>query len=253
MELGAQLYTVRQYTQTPEGIEDTLVKVARMGYRYVQCSAMGPIEPERLRDALLANGLTCVLTHTDPERILSDTDRVIAEHQIYGCPRVGMGMMPPRYRGSLEGLRALIRDARPAARRIQDAGLSFHYHNHHLELIREGKETLLDILLAEFPEMYLTLCTYWIQAGGGDPIQWTQKTRGRVQVMHAKDMAYGWTEAGGETIMTPVFEGNMNYDGILKAAREAGIDYALVEQDTCQCDPMEALEISYRNLRAWGL
>ena len=47
--LAAQLYTVREFTKTPADIAATFKKVRAMGYRAVQCSGMGPIEPQELR------------------------------------------------------------------------------------------------------------------------------------------------------------------------------------------------------------
>lgn len=35
MEIGAQLYTVREFCQTTEGFAETLKKVAQIGYRTV--------------------------------------------------------------------------------------------------------------------------------------------------------------------------------------------------------------------------
>ena len=57
--------------------------------------------------------------------------------------------------------------------------------------------------------------------------------------------------ADGQPRMAPVYEGNMNFDGILKACEQAGARYLLVEQDDCYgADPFECLAMSYRNLAA---
>jgi sugar phosphate isomerase/epimerase len=53
--------------------------------------------------------------------------------------------------------------------------------------------------------------------------------------------------------MMEVGEGNLDWPAILDAAREAGTEWYLVEQDTCQRDPFESLAISFRNLKAMGL
>lgn len=254
MNVGAQLYTVRQFTQTPEGIAETLKKVAAIGYRYVHCSKLGPIQPELLRDLLAENGLKCVVTHVDPERLLHETDDVIREHQIIGCNSVGMSIMPERYRGSLNGLQAMIADFRPAIRQILDARLSFHYHNHDIEFIRANGRTLLDILLESLPEINLLLCAFWVQVGGGDPIEWIHRYGKRITHIHLKDMAFGQGAVGQGRIMTPVLEGNMNYKGIIEACRQAGaVQNLIVEQDTCATDPFDCLKVSFENLSKLGL
>ncbi|UCD39610.1 MAG: hypothetical protein JSV87_04140, partial [Candidatus Bathyarchaeota archaeon] len=49
-------------------------------------------------------------------------------------------------------------------------------------------------------------------------------------------------------------EGNMNWQAIIEAAEESGVEWYLVEQDNCYGrDPFESLRISHRNLKAMGL
>lgn len=98
MVLGAQLYTLRSYTQTEKDLDFTLRKVSEMGYTTVQISAIGPIPAEKVRALCDKHGLKIVLTHTSPDRILNDTEAVIREHEAMGCDYIGIGMMPEKYR-----------------------------------------------------------------------------------------------------------------------------------------------------------
>ena len=41
---GAQLYTVREFTKTIEGVAESLRKVAEAGYTAIQISAFGPVD-----------------------------------------------------------------------------------------------------------------------------------------------------------------------------------------------------------------
>ena len=52
MEIGAQLYTVRDFCKTPEDFAETLKKVADIGYRTVQVSGTCAYEPEWLAEQL---------------------------------------------------------------------------------------------------------------------------------------------------------------------------------------------------------
>ncbi|MCL1796273.1 MAG: sugar phosphate isomerase/epimerase [Clostridia bacterium] len=250
MNIGAQLYTVREFLKTPEGIGETFLKIRAIGYRHVHCSGMGPIEPKRLHDLLEDNELTCVVTHMSPDRLLESTDAFIEDHRVIGCDSIGMSMMPERYRGSLEGLRQLIIDYRPIIRKIIDAGMTFHYHNHDLEFTRDGKRTYLDILLEEWPEANLLMCPFWVQVGGCDPIELIKRYGRRITHVHVKDMAFGGGSVGQGRIFTPVLEGNMNYKGIVDACRASkSVENLLVEQDDCYgADPFACLKVSYDNL-----
>ena len=59
MKIGAQLYSVHDYTKTLDGFSESLKKVADIGYTSVQVSGTCAYEPEWLAEQLKANGLTC--------------------------------------------------------------------------------------------------------------------------------------------------------------------------------------------------
>ena len=94
LQTGAQLYTVRSYTQTIEDFICTIQKIADIGYKAVQLSAVSKqIKPEQIREICDRAGISIVLTHSDPERILHDTDALIKEHR-YGVVLRAQGLEP---------------------------------------------------------------------------------------------------------------------------------------------------------------
>lgn len=95
----AQLYTIRSYIQTEADFRCSMKKIADIGYKTVQISAIGKsIRPEAIREICDENGLSIVLTHSDPDRILNDTDALIKEHDILGCKYIGLGCTPEKHR-----------------------------------------------------------------------------------------------------------------------------------------------------------
>lgn len=250
MVLGAQLFTLREYTQTAEDLEFSLQKVAGMGYKTVQISAIGPIPPQRVREICDCCGLKIVLTHTDPNRILNDTQAVIREHDQMGCDYIGIGMMPQKYR-SPHWFSHFIEDYKKPAREIAAAGKLLMYHNHNLEFEKYDGKLIMDRLAEGFApeEMGFTLDTYWVQMGGGDVCAWLRKLGNRIPCVHLKDMGV----RGMEPIMAPVMEGNMDFPKILETLEEIGkTKYILVEQDVCQGSPFDCLKKSYDNVHALG-
>lgn len=245
MEIGAQLYTVRDFMKTTDALAETLKKVADIGYRVVQISAACPYDPAWMRDRLAENGLRCVLTHTACDRLLAQPEAVCAEHEVYGCPNIGIGY----YDIAKEGMNAFVEKFAPVGDILHKHGKQLMYHNHDMEFARLGDSILLQQLAERFTpqQLGITLDTFWVQAGGGDPADWLRRLAGRTPCIHLKDMGYGRT-------MQPIGEGNMNFDAILAAALETGVQYALVEQDDCNGeDPFACLARSYRYLTACGL
>ena len=91
MQIGAQFFTVREFTQDLDSFAETLKKVADIGYPTVQISATCPFEPQWLKEQLAINGLKCVVTHTPKDQLVENAAKVAADHEIFGCPNVGLG------------------------------------------------------------------------------------------------------------------------------------------------------------------
>lgn len=248
--LGAQLYTLREFTQTPADIATTLKKVAAMGYEAVQVSGFGPIGKKELREVLDGEGLKCAATHIKFDEMRDEIERVVDEHKILGCEYPAIGGMPGEYRKDEAGIHRFAKDASEVAARLKEHGMTFGYHNHSWELQKYGDKLALQILIDECtPDVTFEIDTYWIQHGGGCSAVWINKVPGRIPLLHLKDMAM----SDGEQIMAEIGEGNLDWPGILAAAKGAGTVWYLVEQDVCQRDPFESLAISLTNLRAMGL
>ena len=56
-QIAAQLYTLRDFTQTQGDIAKTMKRVKEIGYDAVQCSALGPIAPEELKKIVDGEGV----------------------------------------------------------------------------------------------------------------------------------------------------------------------------------------------------
>ena len=250
--LAAQLYTLREYTQTLSDFATSMRKVRQMGYTSVQVSGIGPINPTDVKAVLADNGLSVCITHIGYERLLKDLPAVIAEHRLWNCVNVAVGSLPGSYRDAgEEGYQQFAQEASHIGRLLSEAGLTFSYHNHSFEFVRFGKRTALDVIYGESDPRYLQaeIDTYWVQHGGGDPALWIRKMKGRMPVAHLKDMVI----INGQQAMAEVGEGNLNWPEILSACSDAGVRWYAVEQDICQRDPFESLAISYNNVHAMGL
>lgn len=93
MTLGAQLYTVREFTKTPEGIEKTLRRIREMGFRTIQISAFGPMDPQKLAELVTDLDLYVCVTHSPFDRMKNDLPALIREHRMLKCDTIGLGSM----------------------------------------------------------------------------------------------------------------------------------------------------------------
>ncbi|PKM62699.1 MAG: sugar phosphate isomerase/epimerase [Firmicutes bacterium HGW-Firmicutes-21] len=251
MILGAQLYTLRDFTKTLESFSQTLARMAEMGYKTVQVSATVEYEPDWLNHKLKENGLRCVATHFNTDKIKSSPSEAVEFHNRFGCKNIGIGSVPGGLKSD-EDYNRFVGGFLPAARSIAASGSSLVFHNHAPEFAKSGDGRLYIERMAEdfLPsELGFILDTYWVQFAGGDPSYWIKRLSGRVNCVHLKDMEYTDKQQ-----ITSVGAGNMNFEAIISACEEAGSEYLLVEQDECfGRDPFECLKSSYEYLRSLGL
>ena len=247
MEIGAQFFTLRDFCKTPEEFAESLKRVADIGYPTVQISGTCAYDPAWLKAELDKNGLRCVLTHIPTDRLQAEAALVAQEHTTLGCRHVGLGYYSfnPEKGESVEHF---LTTYAPVAKTLNENGKHFMYHNHAHEFKRDNGKLILQHLIDAIPadEMGITLDTYWVQVGGGDPAQWLEKLAGRIPCIHLKDCAYGQT-------MAVLGEGNINFDRVFEQAEAGGTQYMLVEQDNCNGeDPFDCLKRSYDYLKACG-
>ena len=252
-QIGAQLFTLRDFVQTAADFAQTLSKLKKIGYEAVQLSAVGPIPPAEIKKMLDGEGFVAASTHKDFNDFEKKMPAMIEEHEILGCKNPAIGGLPGGGFDTEATYHNFAPRANKVARQLKDAGFTFSYHNHDVELEKFGSTTGLEILLNETdPEVFsFEIDTYWIQHGGGDPAAWIRRcgTNRPMPVVHFKDMMVH----KNQPTMSPVGEGNLNWPNIIDACREVGVEWYLVEQDSCIGDPFESMAASFRNLKALGL
>ncbi len=251
MKLGVQFYTLRDFAKTERDLDFCFYKIAQIGYSCVQLSAVDHFDAETLKRVADKYSIEIAATHIPSEDFLDNIEKVISDHKTMGCKYVGMGALPEKYRDK-EFFECFVRDYTVAMKKLQEAGLHFIYHNHDFEFEKIGGKTMLEAMTEQIPAdlMGITLDSFWVQAGGADPVFWFEKLKDRIPCIHLKDMAV----RGSERLMAPIYEGNINFDGILNKLKENGTtEYMFVEQDICQTSPFECLETSYKNIMSRGI
>jgi len=251
LKLGAQLYTVRKYTQTEMDFADTIKKIAHIGYKYVQVSGIGSgITADFIKRVTEDYNIKVILTHTSPERIKNETDKVIEEHEIFNCPGIGIGGMFGTEKTG-DGFKKFADDFAKAVEKIKAAKKVFLYHNHRFEFEKFAEnQTGMDILLKNTDKtgFKLTFDTYWAQAGGIDPADFIKKHSGRIFATHLKDM----TVINDKSEMTELLTGNMNFARILKVSEKHDVIWHFVEQDEVRMDAFDSMKLSFDNLMKTG-
>lgn len=247
-QVAVQLYTLRDFTQTPDEIAAALKKVRSIGYEAVQVSATGPIDESELVRILDGEGLVCCATHEPGSAILRAPEHVVERLQKLNCRYTaypfpaGIDMTDPAQ------VQELTRNLDASGAVLRAAGLVLTYHNHAHEFVRHDSGLALEMIYSGSSAENLQgeIDTYWVQFGGGDPVDWCRRLKGRLPLLHLKDYAVG---EGYQPVMAEIGSGNLNWEAIISAAQESGCEWFIVEQDVCPGDPFDSLKKSFDYIR----
>lgn len=252
--IGLNLYSIRNLIKTEEDFLATAHKLREMGYAYLQFSG-AEYDPACIQRVSEASGLPICLTHVPMERILNDTDALMAEHESFGCRNIGLGAMPRDILLDDEKFKETVAALDAAAERMAQNGFAFFYHHHQFEFMRRNGETLFDYMVKNAPHVSFTVDTYWLQYAGVDILATLDKLKGRMACTHLKDYAIRYVEKDEKKEFKPTFapigSGNIDFAPVIAKMRENGAKYIFVEQDNAADlpDTLGEVEASIRYIK----
>ena len=251
MQIGLNLYSIRNLIQTENEFVETCKKLKEFGYDYIQYSGL-PIHVKWIKRQLKEVGLPVRLTHVGLDRVLNETETVIKEHKSFKCKNVGVGGV---FVEDFNEFKDKIDALNEKAIEIINAGQKFFYHNHMHEFQRlENGKTWYDYVIENAPNVNFTLDTYWVMRGGVDIYDLIDKIKGRVDCVHFKDhkVVYangeGYKYANSECACG---DGTLDFVKIYRKLKKAGVKYVIVEQDNAATMPntLEEVEKSVKYLK----
>jgi sugar phosphate isomerase/epimerase len=162
-----------------------------------------------------------------------------------GCAHAILPMAPPEQRRDESAVATLARNLNRWGELCRKEGVIFSYHNHDFEFAPLGGTTMWDILVRETDPglVYFELDLYWVRYGGADPEPLLSDLGDRIPLVHLKDMASDQQRSD-----LPVGEGTMPWNGLLRAADAAGVQWYVAEQDNPR-DALEDVRISLQSMR----
>lgn len=248
-QVAAQLYTVRDLCQTPQGLAETARRLRAIGYTAVQVSGVGPMPDSELVSILTGEGLEICATHEPSQQILDEPRRVVERLQNLGCRLTAYPYPAGIDFTDASHVTTLVSKLDAAGAVLREAGLQLGYHNHAIEFVKfQGAPVLNFIYANTAPENLVgEIDTYWIHYGGGEVVEWVKRLRGRQPFIHLKD--YGFT-AKNEHTWCEIGAGTLPFARIIAEAEAGGCEWFIVEQDTCPGDPVESLKQSFDYIKA---
>lgn len=279
LPIGLQIYTLGNVTD----LDATFAEVAAIGYREIELPNLYGKQPADVAAAAKRAGLTIGSVHVplangsglafgaEPAKLADIIGTLGAKWAVAPLLQLPANMRPlpgedfPKAIArsvAAEGESIWKKTAaalNEAGAKLNPLGIGVAYHNHNVEFApiarTTGGNTIgWDILVRETDPRLVSfeVDLGWVTAAGRDPVAFLGQHRGRIKLLHVKDVAAG-SPANFAITMKPteVGSGTQPWARLLPAAYAAGVRHFYVEQEPPFAIPrMEAARRSYTYLAA---
>lgn len=272
--LGVQLYALGEAPQ--KDLRGTLERLARIGYRDFELPGLYGRPAKDLRADADAAGVRfgCIhmglpgrlppgsLTLMSSAQQIADTCGALGLHKVvlplpilpdgFSFPTSGdvrVALSEAVLSGGLDMYKRLAALLNKRGSALKPYGIQVGYHNHNMEYAPVGGTTGWDVLMAELdPQLvFIELDLGWAAAAGRDPAAELAKLKGRVKMVHVKDIK-ATTRPNFALQQDPaeVGLGKLDWKRILPACMAAGVEHFYVEQEPpFTRDRFDSMKISH--------
>ncbi len=240
-EFNLQLYSLRELTKN--NFPEVLKRIAQIGYTGVEFAGYGNLTASQMRELLEQNGLKSVSTHVSLERLLNNLDEELSYNQQIGTQAI---IVPHYPLATVKDVEMLAEQLTSIAKAVRSAGFTFGYHNHAHEFAEsENGVTLLDLLmqLTSPQDVVLELDVYWAAFAGVDVLEYMEKQKDRIRLLHIKQIADFESKK-----CVDLDEGMLDFDRIIRKGLEIGVQHCILEQEEFAVSPYQSIEKGYKHI-----
>lgn len=250
--IGAQFIIFGRQYNVEEDFDIILDQLAAAGYAAIEASYKDPIA---LRQKLISRGMVFAGSHVGPRALLEKLPELIdflKKARSYDI--CNSGCLDWQH-DTLEKVEASIKIINEAGKKLRDAGIRLHYHNHDFEfLVQYNGKRIIDIMLEQFDPKAVDLCVdvAWVRRGNDDPASFLKKHASRIGYLHFKDFN---ADADGKFVRwCELGNGAVDYRAILPVLPSLNqVQFAIVEQDQPCGNAMLNMLNSRAYLKSLGL
>lgn len=250
LPIAVQLFSLRN--TVPNDIEGTLKALKDMGYDGVEFAGFYGKTAQELRDICAEIGLVPISAHINYSELRDKVDEKIEEFATLGCKYVAISYMAREYHKGGEKHDGVYQTIKEISAKLAKRGIKLLYHNHNFEMIEFEGKRLYDWLFdaMEENELQPEIDTAWIELEVGEAEKYIRQFKNRCDVVHiksfyAKDGFDEVTHSPDAQKPRETFDfcsykrGRLDVPAIVKAAKESGAKWIVVEQDRPDSDLTE--------------
>jgi sugar phosphate isomerase/epimerase len=239
MQTALQLYTVRDALQAD--VHGTLEAIGQLGLDGVELAgSFGGLTPEAFKAKLEGLNLRVCGMHVGLDTLETELEAQLELARFFSAPYLVCPWLPETLYAS--GWDAPIAKLTAIRQRLEGSGVGLAYHNHRFEFeTRHGDGYALDAIAGA--EINLELDIAWAHAAGVDPAAYLRAHAGHVPLVHVKDVA---DVADQDWQTVELGRGSVDLNAAITAARDAGAEWLILEQDHCAGNALDSVRENVR-------
>lgn len=220
MKIAVQVYSVRDHIKDSETLLKALEEIKKIGYDGVEFAGYFGTDAAAIKAKLDEVGLVAVGGHIGLDDFKEDKLAETIEFQnTLGVKAIGVGGAPHNTMEEAVNTGDVLGNAQKYA--MDKYGMKVYYHNH-CEEFKPLENGLLPIdVIGE--RCSLEIDTYWSFHAGEDNYKLITEKKDNIVHLHVKDGIDGKPKALGE--------GNCDIPAVVKAAKDIGMEWLIVEND----------------------
>lgn len=233
MQSGIQVSSLKPLLKNEAQVREAFGKMKALGSDVVQLQWIDPSVPAAvIAEAMAKSGVKSVSVQDFYDLVRQDLDYYVNLNALTGGKWLCVSRIPERLK-SREGLDEYVSELRRMQEKLDPCGQKLCFHPVTADFTAIPGMDAVTYLLDAMPEMDICLDLYHLNRNCDDMPGYIRRYAGRVCMVHFKDAVDG--------TLVPAGQGQVNWDGVVKACLEAGVGYGFVEQETWDRDPYDCL------------
>ncbi len=252
-EIGIIMGTARHIMQ--EDVEAGLIRLKELGIRHIEGAGSRTMSRTDYKKLLDKHGFDVVASGVNFERLeVADSIKTIIDNMKFYQAEYAVCYWIP-HKGddfTFADMEKGVAVFNKAGKQFADAGISLVYHPHGYEFRPyDGPGTMFDYMMEKTDPRYVNfqMDVFWIRNPGQNPAAILRKYPGRFPLTHLKDRMIGSidNQNGRQDKERNVVlgQGDVNIAEVMKAARETGVKYHLIEDESASAMTQLPMHLQY--------
>lgn len=219
MKLGVQLYSIKDISEK-DGLAAAMKKAHELGYDCIEFAGYYGLDADEISALLKEYNLETAGIHSGVDALRGDFDATLDFAKKIGA----YSYCIPWYNcETADGWVEFAKEINEYGKKFREAGILLGYHNHAHEFKEIDGKRPIDLILenTDAENVFFEMDTHHVVNGGCSPIEYAEKYRDRIPVIHVKE------NKGGND--TTVGTGDIDFPAVFRNAGK--INYYIVENE----------------------